>query len=193
MSERWTPTVAREWFAALPWLVGCNFTPSNAINQLEMWQADSFDLATIDRELGLAASVGMNAVRVYLHDLLWLDDAEGFVGRVDAFLGLAKTCAKLGLAEARIQSDPAGAKEAFLALAREKPEAIQDKEFHSFASKLGDANHLAEATEILTAGIAAFPESPNLVALRDALGDRAKASGDEGALDALKGLGYVGE
>lgn len=90
MTERWTPTAAREWFAALPWLVGCNFTPSNAINQLEMWQADSFDMATIDRELGLAASVGLNAVRVYLHDLLWLDNAEGFVDRVDAFLGLAE-------------------------------------------------------------------------------------------------------
>lgn len=90
MTERWTPTAAREWFAALPWLVGCNFTPSNAINQLEMWQADSFDMATIDRELGLAASVGLNAVRVYLHDLLWLENAEGFVDRVDAFLGLAE-------------------------------------------------------------------------------------------------------
>ena len=91
MSERWTPQAAREWFSALPWLVGCNFTPSHAINQLEMWQADTFNLATIDRELGLAASVGMNAVRVYLHDLLWMEDAEGFLRRIDAFLGVAES------------------------------------------------------------------------------------------------------
>src|SRR3546814_18016040 len=53
---RSTPEAAHRWFARQPWLVGCNFTPSNAINQLEMWQAGSFDLATIDRELELAAS-----------------------------------------------------------------------------------------------------------------------------------------
>jgi hypothetical protein len=90
MGNRWTAEAAWEWFAAQPWLVGCNFTPSNAINQLEMWQSDSFDLATIDRELGLAASVGMNAVRVYLHDLLWLDGADGFLDRVEAFLATAE-------------------------------------------------------------------------------------------------------
>jgi len=86
MGKRWTAEAAQSWFKAQPWLVGCNFTPSNAINQLEMWQASTFDLATIDRELELAASIGMNAVRVYLHDLLWLDDAAGFLDRIDAFL-----------------------------------------------------------------------------------------------------------
>ncbi len=101
--------------------------------------------------------------------------------------------AKLGHAESLIRADPKKAKEEFLALAREKPETIQDREFNAFASKLGDANNLVEATEVLTVGIEAFPESPHLVALRDALGDRAKASSDGGALEALKGLGYVGE
>jgi hypothetical protein len=103
------------------------------------------------------------------------------------------TAAKLGLAEALISRDPKGAKDTFLALAREKPESVQDDEFHLFATKLGDANHLPEATEVLSAGIAAFPESPHLVVLRDSLGDRAKASGNDEALEGLKGLGYVGE
>ena len=89
MTERWTPEAAHAWFAELPWLVGCNFTPSNAINQLEMWQVDTFDLETIQRELALAASIGMNSVRVYLHDLLWLEDAAGFLERIDAFLAQA--------------------------------------------------------------------------------------------------------
>lgn len=89
MGERWTPEAAHGWFKAQPWLVGCNFTPSNAINQLEMWQASTFDPATIDRELALAASLGMNAVRVYLHDLLWLEDPRGFLDRIDAFLAMA--------------------------------------------------------------------------------------------------------
>ena len=88
-TERWTPAAAHAWHAAQPWLVGCNFTPSNAINQLEMWQADSFDPVRIDAELGLAASLGMNAVRVYLHDLLWWADAPDFVLRIDQFLAIA--------------------------------------------------------------------------------------------------------
>lgn len=88
--ERWTPAAAQEWYAEQPWLFGCNFTPSTAINQLEMWQEETFDLATIERELGLAQSIGMNAVRVYLHDLLWQHDSAGFLDRVDQFLAVAE-------------------------------------------------------------------------------------------------------
>lgn len=67
----------------------CNFTPSYAINQLEFWQAETFDPVAIDRELAWAAALGMNAVRVYLHDLLWQQDAEAFVSRIDAYLAIA--------------------------------------------------------------------------------------------------------
>jgi hypothetical protein len=88
-TRRWSPAAAHIWHKALPWLVGCNFTPSNAINQLEMWQPESFDLALIDAELAMAAGLGMNAVRVYLHDLLWWSDAAGLQARVDAFLEVA--------------------------------------------------------------------------------------------------------
>jgi hypothetical protein len=90
MSEiRWTADQANDWYRKQPWLIGCNFTPSTAINQLEMWQDATFDPATIDRELGWAADLGMNAVRVYLHDLVWQADAEGFKRRIDRFLDLA--------------------------------------------------------------------------------------------------------
>jgi hypothetical protein len=91
MTERWTAHAAQTWFDEQPWLVGCNFTPAYAINQLEMWQPASFDLAAIDAELRLAASLGMNAVRVYLHDLLWVQDPHGFLGRIDAFLHVANS------------------------------------------------------------------------------------------------------
>jgi len=56
-----------------------------------MWQAATFDAATIDRELGWAAMIGMNAMRVYLHDLLWTADADAFLGRVRAYLDIADT------------------------------------------------------------------------------------------------------
>jgi len=87
--ERWTAERANAWVDAQPWLVGCNFAPSTAVNQLEMWQADTFDPDTMDRELGWAAGLGFNLLRVFLHDLLWADDAVGFRDRIDRFLGIA--------------------------------------------------------------------------------------------------------
>jgi hypothetical protein len=87
--EQWTPAEANRWYAQQPWLVGSNFNPSTAINQLEMWQADTFDLPTIDRELGWAESLGMNTIRVYLHDLLWQQDSAGFLQRMEQFLEVA--------------------------------------------------------------------------------------------------------
>jgi hypothetical protein len=93
--ERWSPERARAWYFDQPWLVGCNFIPSTAINQLEMWQAETFDRATIDRELGWAARLGMNTIRVFLHDLLWNADPDGLCGRISSFLS---TAAKHGIA-----------------------------------------------------------------------------------------------
>jgi len=88
---RWTEQQANDWYAGQPWLVGCNFIPSTAVNQLEMWQAETFDPTTTDRELGWAASLGMNSVRVFLHDLLWDADQDGFRSRIDAFLAIAQS------------------------------------------------------------------------------------------------------
>ena len=87
--DRWTPEQAKAWAAQQPYTTGANFLPSNAINQLEMWQAESFDPATIDRELGYADAVGMKTMRVFLHDLLWQQDAAGFSARIDQFLTIA--------------------------------------------------------------------------------------------------------
>jgi hypothetical protein len=85
----WTTARAWQWHDSQPWIVGCNFTPSYAINQIEMWQAASFDIGAIDRELAMAATIGMNAVRIYLHDLLFLEDAKGFLDRIDRVLAIA--------------------------------------------------------------------------------------------------------
>ncbi len=86
---RWPVAKAAAWHQAHPWVSGANFTPSTAINQLEMWQAATFDPATIDRELGYAEGIGFNTMRVFLHSLAWQQDPAGFKQRVDAYLGLA--------------------------------------------------------------------------------------------------------
>ena len=85
-AQRWSAARAREWGEEHGWLVGANYIPRYAINQLEHWQADTFDIDTIDEELGWAADLGMNVMRVYLHDLLYRKDSEGLLDRVGQYL-----------------------------------------------------------------------------------------------------------
>jgi hypothetical protein len=87
--ERWTEQQAKDWYARQAWIVGANYVPATAINELEMWQAASFDPHRIDLELGWAEAIGMNTMRVFLHDLLWQQDARGFRKRIAAFLDIA--------------------------------------------------------------------------------------------------------
>jgi hypothetical protein len=88
-AQRWSESKANSWYAQQPWYVGSNFIPADAINQLEMWQADTFDPKEIDKELSWGEAIGMNTMRVFLHDLLWQQDAEGFQKRIDIFLTIA--------------------------------------------------------------------------------------------------------
>jgi hypothetical protein len=88
-SDRWSEEKAHTWYAQQPWLVGANFVPSDAINELEMFQAATFDAALNDKELGMAESIGMNTMRVFLQDQLWEQDPEGFRQRLDTFLNIA--------------------------------------------------------------------------------------------------------
>ncbi len=85
----WSEKRAWDWYNDQPWLVGCNYLPATACNQLEMWQAETFDPATIDKELGWAADIGFNVVRVFLHDMVWEQDPEGYMKRIDKFLEIA--------------------------------------------------------------------------------------------------------
>lgn len=89
ISARWTEEQAAAWEKTQPWLRGANFNPSTAINQLETWQAESFDAETIDKELGWAEAIGLNCMRVYLHHLAWEVDKEGFKNRINAYLSIA--------------------------------------------------------------------------------------------------------
>jgi Cellulase (glycosyl hydrolase family 5) len=87
--RRWTVEEANRWYSKQPWLVGANFVPSDAINELEMFQAATFNPALIDKELGMAESIGMNTMRVFLQDQLWKQDSEGFKKRLDEFLSIS--------------------------------------------------------------------------------------------------------
>jgi hypothetical protein len=88
--DRWTEAEANAWYAKQPWLLGANYIPATAINQLEMWQAESFDPGRIDKELGWAHAIGMNTMRVFLHDLVWQQDSTQYKKRIDQFLAISK-------------------------------------------------------------------------------------------------------
>jgi len=89
LTHRWPLEKATEWIEKNGWLVGCNYVPSTAINQLEMWQQETFNPARIDMELSWAAELGFNTIRVFLHHLLWQQDPQGFLNRIDTFLSIA--------------------------------------------------------------------------------------------------------
>ncbi|HWZ03581.1 MAG TPA: hypothetical protein VNX40_08190 [Mucilaginibacter sp.] len=88
-SNIWSAEKANAWYAQHKWINGANFTPSTAINQLEMWQADTFAPTTIDRELGFAEGIGFNTMRVFLHSVAWKEDPKGFKERVNRYLSIA--------------------------------------------------------------------------------------------------------
>ncbi len=86
---RWSPDRANRWYQAQGWLVGTNYIPSNAINQLEMFQPGTYDPQRINTELGWARSYGFNSARVFLHDQLWAQDPRGFQNRLAQFVNIA--------------------------------------------------------------------------------------------------------
>ncbi|MEA5460922.1 glycoside hydrolase family 2 TIM barrel-domain containing protein [Arcicella sp. LKC2W] len=88
-AQQWSPEKANSWYAKQPLFVGANFIPSTAINELEMWQAETFDPVTIDRELAWAEGLGMNIMRVFLHNIPYETDKAGFLKRINEFLTIA--------------------------------------------------------------------------------------------------------
>ena len=87
--HRWTAKQANDWYDRQPWLVGANYVPSDAINELEMFQDATFNAGLNDHELGLAEGIGMNTIRVFLQDQWWLHDPAAAQKRLDQFLAIA--------------------------------------------------------------------------------------------------------
>lgn len=86
----WTEAQALKWQAHNGWRAGANYLPATAINQLEMWQSETFDPITIDKEFGWAQGIGMSVMRIFLHDLAWKADPEGFKQRMKKVLTIAE-------------------------------------------------------------------------------------------------------
>lgn len=89
--QPWSNEQAKVWYGSHPYCAGCNFQPSTAINQIEMWQSSTFDAATIDRELGWAEELGFNLMRVYLSSVVWQNEPEAFKAHIDEYLTIAES------------------------------------------------------------------------------------------------------
>ena len=90
--SRWSADQANTWYQGQSWLVGANYIPSTAINQLEMFGPGTYNPQRIDAELCLAQQIGFNTIRVFLHDLLWAQDRAGFQARLAQFVTIAAGC-----------------------------------------------------------------------------------------------------
>lgn len=88
-TERWNSEKARRWAQDKGWITGCDYVPSYAINQIETWQEEDFNPAVIDKELAMAESLGFNTVRVFLSNVVYTADPEGFKKRFARFLEIA--------------------------------------------------------------------------------------------------------
>lgn len=87
---RWTAGRANEWYEDKEWPVGCDYIPAYAGNQLQMWDAATWNPEAVERELGWAEDLGFNSVRIFLHHKLWESDRNAFFSRIDEFLGIAE-------------------------------------------------------------------------------------------------------
>jgi hypothetical protein len=85
----WSKEKAWEWYKLKGWQSGCNYIPATAINTIEMWQAESFDPAIIEKELGWAEELGFNTMRVFLNSLVWKNDKDGFKKRMQQYLAIS--------------------------------------------------------------------------------------------------------
>jgi hypothetical protein len=88
-TRQWSPSTAADWYSRQPWMIGANYIQSNTVNQIEMWQADAFDADRIDMELGWAESLGINTLRVGLHEVVWEKDSRGMQNRMGKLLSIA--------------------------------------------------------------------------------------------------------
>lgn len=88
-SGRWPARKAWAWYQERPWLAGCNFLPSGAVNDVEMWQKESFDAPVIERELGWAEELGFNTVRVFVNYAVWEADPAALKENMRRFFDIA--------------------------------------------------------------------------------------------------------
>lgn len=90
-TKQWSKERIWDWYDKELWLRGCNFMGSDCANRIDQWQELGFEerLKTADRELKLAAETGFNTVRLILEYIIWKEDHDAFMKRLDRYLNTA--------------------------------------------------------------------------------------------------------
>lgn len=84
--ERAGPADTSRW-------IGTNYTPAHCVNQVQLWHEFKPDI--INRELAAARKhFGLTTLRVYLHNLPYDADKDGFLNNIESFL---KICDNHGI------------------------------------------------------------------------------------------------
>lgn len=89
VAERWSEGKANDWYAAQPWPVGCVYMPSYGGTPVEIWGEEYFNADVVDSELALAEDLGFNAIRIFLCDIVWQEDPDGFMDRLEETVRIA--------------------------------------------------------------------------------------------------------
>ena len=90
ISMIWPTEKANSWYKSKGWILGFNYVPSTAVNSTEMWQSESFDAPTMERELAAASQCGYNSCRVFLQYLVWKHEGDKFLANLECFLDICK-------------------------------------------------------------------------------------------------------
>ena len=70
------------------WIRGANYVPSYARNDVQTWM--DYKPALVDCELGYAANLKLNCVRVFLQAAVYERDPKRFLDYFDSFLSLCE-------------------------------------------------------------------------------------------------------
>jgi len=100
--------------------------------------------------------------------------------------------ARMGEVEAKARVAPDAAAASFLDYAKSSPDQVEAGDYRKVGVQLSERKAYTAAGNVLDAGIQRFPDDAPLREAMDLTIAKAQQSGDTSALDALKGLGYVG-
>lgn len=88
-ARRWDERRIWAWWNSVGVIRGVNYVPRNCVNSTEMWMGETFDTEIIEEELSWAKDAGFTAVRVILQQVVWQNDPQGLIERLDRFLKIA--------------------------------------------------------------------------------------------------------
>ena len=100
--------------------------------------------------------------------------------------------ARMGEVEAKVRLAPEAAAGSFLEFAGAHPEQVEAGDYRKVGVQLSERKSLKAAVDVLDAGLKRFESDAKLKEAMDLTMAAAEKSGDTSALDALRGLGYIG-